>query len=937
MSRGTRRQPRPAAAAVAALGSQPHAHRRRGPWRRRGTSLSAEARRRLCSRGGAAGPTRTRRRREPLGTTCGKRGVWTRQPVGLREGMIRHPFVARLGPFPSLVSPPPHPAFFSAPPSQRRAQHAGASGRPAAVVAAVALLARSEAGAIAALMARNCLAPRTPAAVTPRYPACPAELLAREVTFVVTVKDSCSQTPRFARALAVAPAAARLVYAAPSYASCEAAVDPAAAFARWERTTVLRLPPHASPMQGWLDAVPHIATPYALLLRNDAYALDPFFACELLGRCGGARPTAAAATCWRRRCLRERGGRRAAGARHAGQPARRGRRRRRPAVRHDRSLRRALNRGRDLPEGEQADFVEDHGFLIRTDRIAAVVDPSASFTLEYLDMILAVRARLARFVPTARLEFRVADVGWADVPYLAYKRSEVAHGTRDYLAAKWGAAFPNTGFGPTSSTRCSTRASTAAAAAPAAACPRRRRPTARARAARVARAGRPRRQLLPAGGLQPLRRRGLPADPRPPRRRVGARRAGGRAHAGARPPPAARAAPRRADEVCRAASRPRGRGCSRTSTWPSRSRASSCRARLGPRVERACGLVVAHGGRCTCWFSLPPSARRRRPRGASCSRPRPTSCASPRASPPSSTCWPPPRATARTGGRCGRARARARAEPSRSTRAAPAGPAARTPSRPPRGCGSSAAPRPRSRRSRRRWRRRVTRAPPRAAARPPARGTDRAPCGRPLAPAWRATPAPRRGRAAAARRRLGRAPRGSARVGREPAGLTRLVAPKRALACASRRCVGQRAPSKNFTTRAPPGLRHRSATSTCACSSSRCASSRCSWSISSAPSAVTRSALAAPASSTTRSAHAASRRSPAHGSDAAKSPCASGSSSRAGRGAPATSSVAPSHVHPSAATTSPTACTKPPGASQRCTLRATRGRPQLRAISHILW
>ena len=40
-----------------------------------------------------------------------------------------------------------------------------------------------------------------------------------------------------------------------------------------------------------------------------------------------------------------------------------------------------------------AQFVEDHGFLIQTDKIGTVIDPSASFTLEYLDMIMTIRAK----------------------------------------------------------------------------------------------------------------------------------------------------------------------------------------------------------------------------------------------------------------------------------------------------------------------------------------------------------------------------------------------------------------------------------------------------------------------------------------------------------------------------------------------------------------
>jgi len=38
-------------------------------------------------------------------------------------------------------------------------------------------------------------------------------------------------------------------------------------------------------------------------------------------------------------------------------------------VHHDHSLRRALNRGNDFKEGPQSEFVEDHGFLIETDKI----------------------------------------------------------------------------------------------------------------------------------------------------------------------------------------------------------------------------------------------------------------------------------------------------------------------------------------------------------------------------------------------------------------------------------------------------------------------------------------------------------------------------------------------------------------------------------------
>merc|ERR1719353_1428481 len=41
----------------------------------------------------------------------------------------------------------------------------------------------------------------------------------------------------------------------------------------------------------------------------------------------------------------------------------------------------------------------------------------------------------------------ITEFSWRDIPYFMYKRSEAtAHGTRDYLMAKWQANFPNTGF-----------------------------------------------------------------------------------------------------------------------------------------------------------------------------------------------------------------------------------------------------------------------------------------------------------------------------------------------------------------------------------------------------------------------------------------------------------------------------------------------------------
>ena len=308
------------------------------------------------------------------------------------------------------------------------------------------------------LALRNTLRTGVPDEVVPKYATCSDEMLAREMTIVVTVKDACSQAPGFIEGLAkFAPASVHLIYSFPNFQSC-AQIDLAKPVGRWDRVTMLPLPLRSSPMQGWLDAVPHIETEYALLLHNDGYALDEFFGCELLqalkarqpgqplapNTTDGARYVAAAPMLFESK----HDGSLAA---HATQENLRLVRARDgvETVRHDHSIARALNRGDDIAEGEQTSFIEDHGFMLRTEVISTVIDPKASFTLEYIDMIMTLYARAWKvlFVPTARLEFRITEFSWRDIPYFMYKRSEATcHGTRDYLAAKWRAHFPNTGF-----------------------------------------------------------------------------------------------------------------------------------------------------------------------------------------------------------------------------------------------------------------------------------------------------------------------------------------------------------------------------------------------------------------------------------------------------------------------------------------------------------
>eukprot|EP00615_Pteridomonas_danica_P010099 CAMPEP_0114336282 /NCGR_PEP_ID=MMETSP0101-20121206/5605_1 /TAXON_ID=38822 ORGANISM="Pteridomonas danica, Strain PT" /NCGR_SAMPLE_ID=MMETSP0101 /ASSEMBLY_ACC=CAM_ASM_000211 /LENGTH=650 /DNA_ID=CAMNT_0001468157 /DNA_START=120 /DNA_END=2072 /DNA_ORIENTATION=- len=301
---------------------------------------------------------------------------------------------------------------------------------------------------------RNMMLSPTPAPISGKYQ-CNYDDLANDVTIVVTVKDACSQAPGFINALhKMAPENVHLIYTFPNFSSCATIPGLDEELGKFTHTTKLPLPVRVSPMQGWVDAVPHIKTKYALLLHNDGYALDEFFLCELVEalktkeniQVEGGQYVIAAPMLYESKADLSL-------AAHATQSnlrlvtendAKYGR-----IVRHDHSLSRALNRGSDVEEGPQTEFLEDHGFLIETDKIETVIDPHASYTLEYIDMIMTIRSHnwQVLFVPTARLEFRVTEFSWRDIPYFMYKRSEVtAHGTRDYLISKWKADFPNTGF-----------------------------------------------------------------------------------------------------------------------------------------------------------------------------------------------------------------------------------------------------------------------------------------------------------------------------------------------------------------------------------------------------------------------------------------------------------------------------------------------------------
>ena len=266
-----------------------------------------------------------------------------------------------------------------------------------------------------------------------------------DITVVVSIKDTCSQTPAFLRSLkTITTQFTPIVFTYPNSTYCKHWHTNSVNY--WNDVTVLALESEAAPMNGWIKAIPYIRTKYSYLVHNDGYALDNTFLCELKGALYNSNSSFVVAA----PMLYENDNNNNLMA-HATQSSLQVQ----PSsniygsiVFHEHSFYRALNRGADIQESEQTEFLEDHGFLIQTNYIQKVIDPNASFTLEYLDMILNLRHinKKIIFVPSARLEFRVTKFDWSDIPHFVYKRSEeVAHDTMNYISNKWMTGVPNTG------------------------------------------------------------------------------------------------------------------------------------------------------------------------------------------------------------------------------------------------------------------------------------------------------------------------------------------------------------------------------------------------------------------------------------------------------------------------------------------------------------
>ena len=303
---------------------------------------------------------------------------------------------------------------------------------------------------------RNAFTPAIPRAVEPLYASVDDDRLAHDVTVVVGTKDTLSPTIAQLRHLSQAlPAGVRVIYTYP-LPPWEEAKDYAARLrdaAGPHLVPNLRLLPvdgFSNPFDAWLKALPFVRTKYTLLMHNDVFLLDGKG--HLLSELHGALETHPAHAVAAPQIYETE----VAGLltthlfntnlhlrRNAEGVA---------FMSHEVDLLAGLAREpSDFSQRPNDNFLEDHCFLARTEAVRGTefLDPHAAFTLEYVDLHLnMLRANLTQlYVPTARAEFRLWEVGWQDVPYFVRRRSEEqARLTKRHLEAKWGVEFPNTGF-----------------------------------------------------------------------------------------------------------------------------------------------------------------------------------------------------------------------------------------------------------------------------------------------------------------------------------------------------------------------------------------------------------------------------------------------------------------------------------------------------------
>ena len=298
---------------------------------------------------------------------------------------------------------------------------------------------------------RNMTLPGIPDAVAPKYASCSDSDLIQGVSLVVTVKDTCAQAEELLTHLStIFPKDMHVYYAYPAIRGCRHVDTQSVGNKLFTHFTEVAVGAADAPIAGFLKVQPMLKTKYAVLMHNDAYPMERDFACELF-RALEANPhyPIAAPQIYEAasdKVIVPHGHHQNLHVRPS-PTSETGFR-----IDYDLSLHLLTQRKpEDFQEGPQVDFLEDHAFFARSDRYHELLDPAGSFTLEYMDMILNMRARntSAWYVPTARCIFDVDTnkITWEDVPYLVYKRSEqIGHQVRTYLTKKWGVEFVNTGI-----------------------------------------------------------------------------------------------------------------------------------------------------------------------------------------------------------------------------------------------------------------------------------------------------------------------------------------------------------------------------------------------------------------------------------------------------------------------------------------------------------
>eukprot|EP00929_Paragymnodinium_shiwhaense_P007863 TRINITY_DN111782_c0_g1_i1.p1 TRINITY_DN111782_c0_g1~~TRINITY_DN111782_c0_g1_i1.p1 ORF type:complete len:607 (-),score=151.25 TRINITY_DN111782_c0_g1_i1:227-2047(-) len=303
---------------------------------------------------------------------------------------------------------------------------------------------------IALRLVRNAGLGKVPVPVEPKYGHCSDADLVEKVSFVVTVKDTCGQAGDLLGYLAeMFPKGIHVHYAYPAIRGCRHVPIREIGERLFDNFTVSEIAAHEAPIAGFLKVQPLLKTPYAVLMHNDAFPMERQFACELY-RALEANPHYPIAAPQ----IYEKGDTdilvphghhenlhvrpTATGDKHR--------------IDYDLSVDLlTMREPEDFREMPQPDFLEDHAFMARSDVYHDLLDERGSFTMEYMDMALNMRARntSAWYVPTARCYFDVSisKLTWEDMPYFMFKRSEqVGLQVRQYLTNKWGIEFPNTGI-----------------------------------------------------------------------------------------------------------------------------------------------------------------------------------------------------------------------------------------------------------------------------------------------------------------------------------------------------------------------------------------------------------------------------------------------------------------------------------------------------------